>query len=74
MHEYSASDSGPSVVAIVTVADLPMTLDQMVDSCHSLALSGFREALVPKTRRGRVSTPPLVTDLCFLFSYFFGNA
>lgn len=28
------------------VADLPMLLDQIMDSCHSLVLSGRHEALV----------------------------
>lgn len=35
-----------SMVTMGTVVDLPMMLDQMVDSCHSLVLSGLREAPV----------------------------
>lgn len=43
MQESGERDSGLSVVTIVAVADLPMMLDQIVDSCHSLVLSGLRE-------------------------------
>lgn len=34
------------VVTMEMVADLPMLLDQIMDSCHSLVLSGRHEALV----------------------------
>lgn len=37
---------GLSVVTIVTVADLPMMAGQIMDSCHSLVLSGLCEAPV----------------------------
>lgn len=46
MNKSCGTDSRLSVVAIVTVADLPVMLDQIVDSCHSLALSGLCEAPV----------------------------
>lgn len=38
--------SGVSVVAMGTVAVLPMMLDQIVDSCHSLVPSGLHGAPV----------------------------
>lgn len=46
MHISCWTDSRLSVVGIVSVVDLPMILDQIVDSFHSLALSGLREAPV----------------------------
>lgn len=46
MSKSCGTDRGLSAVAIVTVADLPVMLDQIVDSCHSLALSGLCEAPV----------------------------
>lgn len=35
-----------SMVTMGTVVDLPMMLEQIVDSCHSLVLSGLHEAPV----------------------------
>ena len=46
---------GLSVVAIVTVADIPMMLDQIVDSCHTFMPSGLCEAPVTLKHR-RIGT------------------
>lgn len=58
MNKSCGTDSGLSAVAIVTVADLPVMLDQIVDSCHSLALSGLCEAPVTvKLKLGQGDAP-----------------
>lgn len=46
MHISLGTDSRRTVVAVVSVVALPMILDQIVDSFHSLVLSGVCEAPV----------------------------
>lgn len=55
-----------SVVSMETGADSPMMLDQIVDSCHSLVLSGLHEAPVtpePHQTNYESSTLSLVTPV-----------